>query len=102
MIDFVHNGVRYHIEHNDDDDSRSVVQLPGRCTEVLLKFDSSLNVLAPSGLVVGRLRGFTEQRTEDWVLVKQDGSITNLNVPVRDYHWKNILLAEVEAAKVLL
>lgn len=98
MLYFDHEGERYHIRHHNDDDSRTVVTCDDFDCKVLLKFDSSLNVLAGSGLRIGYLLS----RNDVWSLIKADGSETNLGVSVRDYHWNHILKAEAEAAKVLL
>jgi hypothetical protein len=102
MIYFDHNGERYHLRHHNENDTRSVVKCDDFDFKGLLKFDCSLNVLGPSGLVLGRLRGFTESGADEWSLLLADGSVTNLGVPVNDYSWQGILKAEVEASKALL
>ena len=98
MLYFDHNGEQFHIRHHDEDDSRTVVACNDDDFKALMKFDSSLNILGPSGLRVGYL----SSRNDSWSLIKSDGSEVNLGVTVADYHWYHILKAEAEAAKVLL
>lgn len=54
MIYFDSGDDRYHLRHHNDDDSRTVVKCQGFDFKVLLRFDSSLNVLSGAGDRLGR------------------------------------------------
>jgi hypothetical protein len=95
MKSFTHNGQHFDLLHINEDDSRIVVDEDG--TE-LMKFDSSLNILGNDGEHVGRLGAYDNQ----WHLIKADGSEHPLNIPCNDYGWREMVDAEVEAAKLLL
>jgi hypothetical protein len=97
MADFNQDGVRYELLHLNSDDSRVVIAYSDPTT-VLVRFDSSLKVLR-NGEQVGCLNSYPD---ETWFFERQDGTTTNLGVPVNDYHWNNIVKAEVEVAKLLI
>jgi hypothetical protein len=103
VIYFDHNSGRYHLRHHNNDDSRTVVECEDFNFNILLKFDSDLNIFGPSGLMLGRLR--VDYKIDQWTLLKADGEIVRLDVPILTgsmYNWQEILKAEVEAAKILL
>ena len=97
MKSFTHNGRQFELLHMNEDDSRIVVSYDVGDGATLLKFDSSLNILDEGGEHLGRLRSDYNQ----WHLVKADADIP-LGVPCNDYGWREMVLAEVEAAKLLL
>lgn len=99
MIYFDVRDERYHMRHHNGDDSRTVVKCLDFDFTVLLRFDSSLNVLNVNGDRIGRL---SAARNDEWMLVKNDNTEIELNIPCRDYHWEEMLKAEVAIAKVLL
>jgi hypothetical protein len=99
MIYFDRLNKRYHLRHHHGDDSRTVVECEDFNFKVLLRFDSSLNVLNGNGDRIGRL---SAARNDEWMLVKNDNTEIELNIPCRNYHWEEVLRAEVAIAKVLL
>lgn len=90
------NGVPHQLLHINSDDSRAVTTLEDP-TAVLLRFDCCLNILR-NGEHIGSLFSFPGT----WHIQLTDGREEDTGVAVNDYHWKNIELAEVEAAKRLL
>lgn len=95
-MNFTFDDQHYCLRHNNVDDSRSVV-VDGS-TEELVGFDSSLNVLKLK-TPIGRLR---VNRADEWTLVMLDNQVKILGVKCNDYHWHQMALAEVAAAKALL
>jgi hypothetical protein len=97
MLQFDHNGQRYHLRHNNDDDSRSVT----RDGIELLRICSSLNI-TKDGTRLGYMQsGKTARQDDVWVLVRGE-QVTSLDIACRDHCWRQLMKAEVEAAKLLL
>lgn len=93
---FVHDGEQYTLQHVYEDDSRAVIDQDGI---TVITFDSSLNIAGPSGLNAGRL---TVGKDDTWTIVHQDGSVDNLGVRSNSYGWRELVAAEVEAAKIIM
>ncbi len=84
----------HNLYHFLDDDRREVRD---PYDQTVLTIDSSLNI-AIQGERVGELFS----RDDMWWLRRSGGDEQCLNVALRDHHWTNLELAEVEAAKILL
>lgn len=93
---FEHGGKQYALTHDLDDDSRDVHELSDE--KMLLRFDSSMRIYNAEKQYIG---GFSSMNNT-WSLTRPGMEDHDLKVPVRDYHWKNIEDAEIEAAKVFL
>lgn len=97
MIYFDIDNERYRLQHNNADDSRTVVRCDDEDFQCLLRIDSSLNVTKDGehhrlGIL-----------SDNWVLYKADGSVAVLKTAdAAEYDWRSILQAEVAAAKHLL
>lgn len=95
MQSFAIAGLHYDLLHVNEDDSRVVVDEDG--TE-LLKFDSTLNIINNDGGRIGRLTATGNQ----WHLIHDAGKVVPLEIPCNDYGWREMVLAEVAASKLLL
>jgi hypothetical protein len=93
---FEHRGKQYALTHDLDDDSRNVHELSDE--KMLLRFDSSMRIYDSEKKYIG---GFSSMNNT-WSLTRPDMDDLDLKVQVRDFHWKNIEDAEIEAAKVFL
>jgi hypothetical protein len=87
----------YRLRHNNEDDSRSVIDLATQ--KELLEIDYRFYISA-NGKILGRLLVGAE---DNWELYLQETStVHTLGVKCEGYNWGGIADAEIAAAKVLL
>lgn len=92
---FLRTVAQGHALYHFQDDDRREVRDP--YDQTVLTFDRRLGCE-----IQGERVGELFSRGDTWWLRLVDGAEQCLNIAVRDHHWTNLELAEVEAAKILL